>query len=140
MSQASQPVNKVIRFLTLFLACFVGTLALTTPAFGILVTETVGTCYDATDAYDCPENSTAAYEDAARAPTAEEKLSTGATNTLFGQFAESIAADSTAPLSGVQLNKAIGDATSDAIASRYPAALREVPFQTVGGTRIAGGE
>jgi RHS repeat-associated protein len=47
------------------------------------------------------------------------------------------AAETTAPLTGVQLNKAIGDATADAIASRYPVALREVPFETIGGTRIS---
>jgi len=40
-----------------------------------------------------------------------------------------------AGLRGVQLNKAIGDATADAIASRYPLALREVPMTTVGGVR-----
>jgi len=40
-----------------------------------------------------------------------------------------------AGLRGVQLNKAIGDATADAIASRYPLALREVPMTTIGGVR-----
>lgn len=38
---------------------------------------------------------------------------------------------------GVQLNKIIGDQTADAIASRYQFALREVPFETVGGRRVA---
>ena len=36
----------------------------------------------------------------------------------------------------VRLNKEIGDAASDAIAMRYPFALREVPFKTIGGPRI----
>jgi RHS repeat-associated protein len=39
-------------------------------------------------------------------------------------------------LTGVQLNKLIGDTTADAIAARYPFALREVPINTVGGKRI----
>lgn len=39
------------------------------------------------------------------------------------------------PARGIQLNKAIGDATADAIAARYPFALREVPLNTIYGPR-----
>jgi hypothetical protein len=39
-------------------------------------------------------------------------------------------------LSGIKLNKVVGDTIADVIAARYPAALREVPFNTVGGVRV----
>lgn len=53
------------------------------------------------------------------------------------RFVDDFAAARGTELTGIQLNKAIGDATSDAIAARFPFALREVPFDTVGGRRIA---
>jgi len=89
-----QIVNKLIRFLALLLACFASTFTPTALALGSPIGGTVYIGYDANVAYDGSQNSSSAYEDAARPPTGDEKHASGAARTFLSQIADFVAAES----------------------------------------------
>lgn len=92
MSQLSQTVANVIRFIALLVACLASTVTPTAHALGSPIGETVYIGYDATAAYDGSQNSSSAYEDAARPPTADEKHVSGAARTFLSRFGDLVAA------------------------------------------------
>lgn len=87
-------MTRLLRILLiLLLGCFFPTFALTAPAFGNPIGEPGFIGYDAPVVYDGSQNSSSAYEDAARPPTAEENHTSGAARTLLSRIADLPAAE-----------------------------------------------
>jgi len=143
---------EVVQILLLFVAAFFlsqprvwGFAVMPQHASGNRILENVSLWHDASIrvilAYDGVANRSLAYDESSTLNAPDKEKAAVGERSHFADFVKTVAAETTTlettPLKGVQLNKVIGDTTSDAIASRYPAALREVPFDTVGGTRIS---